>query len=86
MHACMHADSCRADLFSDSHVYIWRTQTGQQVASLEAHHPGTVNCVAWHPTNHAIFASAGDDHKVRVYVSPSLRLIHAFTEAVQVVK
>jgi hypothetical protein len=36
------------------------------VASLEAHHPGTVNAVAWHPTNHGIFASAGDDRRVRM--------------------
>lgn len=39
------------------------------VAALDAHHPGTVNAVAWHPTNPGIFASAGDDRRVRMYVA-----------------
>lgn len=50
----------------DSRVYIWRRQTGVNVAALDAHHPGTVNAVAWHPRNPGIFASAGDDRKVRM--------------------
>ncbi|KAI5211599.1 WD domain-containing protein, partial [Aureobasidium subglaciale] len=50
----------------DSRVYIWRKHTGQLVVALEAHPPGTVNSVAWHPTNPAIFASAGDDRRVRM--------------------
>lgn len=52
--------------FIDSRVYIWRRQTGHQVASLDAHAPGPVNAVAWHPTDPAIFASAGDDRRVRM--------------------
>jgi len=50
----------------DSRVYIWRRRTGLQVAALDAHSPGTVNAVAWHPTNPAVFASAGDDRRVRM--------------------
>lgn len=50
----------------DSRVYIWRRQTGAQVAVLEAHSPGTVNAVAWHPTEANVFASAGDDRRVRM--------------------
>ncbi|KAF2769204.1 WD40 repeat-like protein [Teratosphaeria nubilosa] len=62
----------------DSRVWIWRRQTGAQVAVLEAHGPGTVNAVAWHPTNHAIFASAGDDRRVKIWTSASaLRQQHA---------
>merc|ERR1712070_1080306 len=38
----------------DSHVYIWRRQTGAPVAEFEAHSPGIVNAVAWHPTNPSI--------------------------------
>jgi len=53
----------------DSRIYIWRRQTGVQVAALDAHHPGTVNSVAWNPANPAIFASAGDDTKVRIWLS-----------------
>jgi len=52
--------------FADSHVYIWRRQTGAPVAEFEAHSPGIVNAVAWHPTNPSIFASAGDDRRVRM--------------------
>ncbi|THW74114.1 WD domain-containing protein [Aureobasidium pullulans] len=51
----------------DSRVYVWRKHTGQLVVALEAHPPGTVNSVAWHPTNPAIFASAGDDRRVRIW-------------------
>ncbi|KAI5364966.1 Putative WD40/YVTN repeat-like-containing domain superfamily [Septoria linicola] len=57
----------------DSKVYIWRRQTGHLVTALEAHHPGTVNAVAWHPTNHGIFASAGDDRRVRIWTSANAR-------------
>ncbi|KAI7646362.1 hypothetical protein KC322_g19407, partial [Hortaea werneckii] len=50
----------------DSRVYVWRKQTGAQVAVLEAHGQGTVNAVAWHPREFGCFASAGDDRGVRV--------------------
>jgi WD40 repeat protein len=53
-------------ILTDSHVYIWRRQTGAPVAEFEAHSPGIVNAVAWHPTNPSIFASAGDDRRVRM--------------------
>ncbi|CAK4017538.1 WD repeat-containing 26 [Lecanosticta acicola] len=65
----------------DSRVYIWRRQTGVQVAALDAHHPGAVNDVAWHPTNPAIFASAGDDRKVRIWTSASSRRRQDSSEA-----
>lgn len=54
-----------ANVVADSRVYIWRT-TGQLVEALEAHRPGCVNTVAWHPTEPAMFASAGDDMRVRM--------------------
>jgi len=53
----------------DSRIYIWRSN-GALVEALEAHRPGCVNTVAWHPTNPNLFASAGDDHKVRMSVHP----------------
>jgi WD40 repeat protein len=49
----------------DSHIYIWRT-TGHFIESLEAHAPGCVNAVAWHPTDPCMFASAGDDKRVKM--------------------
>ncbi|KAJ4293588.1 hypothetical protein N0V90_008871 [Kalmusia sp. IMI 367209] len=36
------------------------------VEALDAH-PGCVNAVAWHPTDPKVFASAGDDAKVRIW-------------------
>lgn len=49
----------------DSRIYIWRTN-GRQVEVLEAH-SGCVNAVAWHPKDPRCFASAGDDHKVKIW-------------------
>ncbi|KAF2815690.1 WD40 repeat-like protein [Mytilinidion resinicola] len=55
----------------DSRVYIWRTN-GHLVEKLDAHPGGCVNAVAWHPTDPRVFASAGDDKKVRIWKpSPS---------------
>ncbi|TKA81234.1 hypothetical protein B0A55_02365 [Friedmanniomyces simplex] len=53
----------------DAKVCIWRRQTGQLVAALEAHGVGTVNAVAWHPAEEGVFASAGDDRRVRIWAS-----------------
>ncbi|KAE9984746.1 hypothetical protein EG328_008364 [Venturia inaequalis] len=50
----------------DSRIRIWR-KTGPLVETLEAHRGGCVNAVAWHPKDPNIFASAGDDHKVRIW-------------------
>lgn len=50
----------------DPRVYIWRRQTGSLVAVLEAHSPGAVNAVAWHPTNPNVFATGGDDRRVKM--------------------
>ncbi|KAK0915098.1 hypothetical protein LTR02_001449 [Friedmanniomyces endolithicus] len=51
----------------DARVYVWRRQTGVLVAALEGHAAGggTVNAVAWHPRE-GVFASAGDDRRVRM--------------------
>ncbi|CAI6298625.1 unnamed protein product [Periconia digitata] len=49
----------------DSRIYIWRNN-GTLVETLDAH-SGCVNSIAWHPTNPRVFASAGDDAKVRIW-------------------
>ncbi|KAB2578196.1 putative wd domain-containing protein [Lasiodiplodia theobromae] len=54
----------------DSRVYIWRSN-GNLVEKLEAHRSGCVNCVAWHPKDPTVFASAGDDRTVRIWTKPS---------------
>lgn len=50
----------------DSNVYIWHKENGTLVETLPGH-AGMVNCVAWNPANPHMFASAGDDHDVRMW-------------------
>jgi WD40 repeat protein len=54
-----------ANIYLDGHVFIWHKETGQLIEKLEAH-KGCCNAIAWSPTNPSMFASAGDDHKVRM--------------------
>jgi WD40 repeat protein len=55
-----------ANCATDSRIYIWRTN-GMLVEALDGHTEGCVNAVAWHPKDPKQFASAGDDHKVRIW-------------------
>ncbi|MCJ1424008.1 hypothetical protein MMC29_001895 [Sticta canariensis] len=50
----------------DSKVYIWHKENGTLIETLEGHLTGCVNGVAWNPANPCMFASAGDDRKVRM--------------------
>ncbi|KAF2090742.1 WD repeat-containing protein-like protein [Saccharata proteae CBS 121410] len=50
----------------DSRIYIWRNN-GRLIEALDAHRPGCVNAVVWHPRDPGIFASAGDDRTVRIW-------------------
>ncbi|KAM5442190.1 hypothetical protein MferCBS31731_002564 [Microsporum ferrugineum] len=57
----------------DAKIYIWHKENSQLVEALEGHVSGCVNAVAWNPTDPGMFASAGDDRKVRVWMKqPSL--------------
>jgi WD40 repeat protein len=51
---------------SDSKVYIWHKENGTLIETLEGHSTGCVNAVAWNPADPCMFASAGDDRKVRM--------------------
>ncbi|KAI9828460.1 MAG: hypothetical protein M1832_002888 [Thelocarpon impressellum] len=50
----------------DSLIYIWHKENGTLVETLEGHKSGCVNAVAWNAADPCMFASAGDDHKVRM--------------------
>ncbi|KAI9827694.1 MAG: hypothetical protein M1819_006895 [Sarea resinae] len=55
----------------DSHIYIWHKENGTLVETLEGHQSGCVNAVAWNPKDPCMFASAGDDKKVRIWSNAS---------------
>lgn len=50
----------------DAKVYVWHKENSTLVETLSGHLSGCVNAVAWNPTNSGMFASAGDDYKVRM--------------------
>jgi len=56
---------------TDSKINIWHRYTGQLLERLEGHGAGCVNAVAWNTALPSMFASAGDDCKVRMYVLSS---------------
>ena len=51
---------------TDAKIYIWHKENGQNIEALRGHGPGCVNAVSWNPVNAGMFASAGDDRKVRM--------------------
>lgn len=50
----------------DSKIYIWHRQDGEVLRRLEGH-SSNVNSVAWSPKNPYLFASASDDHTIRLW-------------------
>ncbi|KAG8889730.1 hypothetical protein FRB98_003022 [Tulasnella sp. 332] len=54
----------------DSNVYIWRKDTGTLMEVLQGHEGGSVNAVAWNPTEVGMFASCSDDSTIRIWEAP----------------
>ncbi|EAS30970.3 WD repeat protein [Coccidioides immitis RS] len=53
----------------DSRIYIWHKENCMLVETLEGHAKGCVNAVAWNPKDPGVFASAGDDRKVKIWTN-----------------
>lgn len=51
----------------DSMVYVYHRKTGRLLDKLKGHGIGSVNSVAWHPTQHSMFASCSDDGTIRIW-------------------
>ncbi|KFY48133.1 hypothetical protein V495_01585 [Pseudogymnoascus sp. VKM F-4514 (FW-929)] len=51
----------------DGYVFIWHKENGSIVEKLEGHRPGCCNSVSWNPKNPRMFATAGDDQRVRIW-------------------
>ena len=50
----------------DGHVYIWHRANGTLIEKLATHGGSCVSDIAWNPANPGMFASGGDDKKVRM--------------------
>lgn len=68
---CVSQNRIRTEDFTDSKVYIWRT-SGKLIAAYEGHEGGCVNAAAWHPKNPSVFATAGDDKTVKIWMPDEL--------------
>ena len=54
-----------ADMILDGNVLIWHKSTGIPIQKLEAHHP-RCNAVSWNPVDPCMFATCGDDAKIKM--------------------
>ena len=53
-------------------VYIWHRETGERLEKLAGHKAGgCVSTISWNPADPGIFATGGDDGKVRIWAKES---------------
>ncbi|ERF70966.1 hypothetical protein EPUS_06751 [Endocarpon pusillum Z07020] len=50
----------------DSMIYVWHKENGILIEKLKGH-ASCVNAIAWNPCDPGMFASAGDDRRVRIW-------------------
>jgi WD repeat-containing protein 26 len=55
----------------DGRIYVWHKENQQLIESLQGHGKGQsgkacVNTVDWNPVDAGMFASGGDDRKIRM--------------------
>ncbi|RKF55099.1 WD repeat-containing protein 26 [Erysiphe neolycopersici] len=53
----------------EGYIYIWHKESGQLIEKLEGHKKGCCTAVSWSPVDPCIFATAGDDTKVRIWAN-----------------
>ena len=46
---------------------MWNREHGTLIDTIEGH-TASCNCVSWNPVQAFMFASAGDDHEIRMYI------------------
>ncbi|ORX90072.1 WD40 repeat-like protein [Basidiobolus meristosporus CBS 931.73] len=65
--SCMggHGQTYIASGSEDGSIYVWHRDHGALIETLVGH-SATVNCVHWNPANPYMFASASDDHTIRL--------------------
>ncbi|KAI5865540.1 WD40-repeat-containing domain protein [Durotheca rogersii] len=62
----------------DGSVYVWHKASGQLVEKLVGHTP-RCNSVSWSPVDPCLFATCGDDGKIKIWSNGDWRRIHRET-------